>query len=249
MTKPASSETIGDNQSGKQPAKKKRGRPARDYDPKVADRILEQIIAGKSLRRICAAKHMPGTTTVMKWLRETPEFQQRYARAREEQAEGYADELVDLARKATADNAHAIRVRADIIKWVCSKLKPQRYGDRLGVDMQADVAVHAKHAWEDKPREQWSELDVVEFRKHHLFAVSLLIRRIREELGQAETNEVILALARHFAEPVSAPIATLPAPTGQGDSPASVGKSAPPGEGMKPDTERGAIDGDWEVIE
>jgi len=115
---------------------KRSGRPPLEFNQAIANRICEQIVEGKSLRRICSTKGMPSLTTVMKWLRETPEFAQQYARAREEQADGYADELIDLARKATQDNAQAIRVRADVIKWVCSKLKPRKYGDR--VDLAVD---------------------------------------------------------------------------------------------------------------
>jgi hypothetical protein len=115
------------------PAKKATGRPRLKFDQAIADRICEAIVQGKSLRRICAAKDMPSVTTCMKWLREDAIFAQQYARAKEEQADGYADELIELANEATATNANAIRVRADILKWVCSKLKPRRYGDRLDV--------------------------------------------------------------------------------------------------------------------
>jgi hypothetical protein len=121
--------------------RKKPGRPRIEFDEKVADRICEQIMDGKSLRRICTQKAMPTKKTVLRWLEENPSFASQYARAREEQAEGYADELIELAKKANAENAHAIRVRADIIKWACSKLKPKKYGDRIDVGMQADVTV------------------------------------------------------------------------------------------------------------
>jgi len=122
------------------------GRPRREFNQAVADRICEHLINGKSLRRICLYKDMPSLTIVMKWLRENPSFQQQYARAREEQADGYADELMELGKQATAENAHAIRVRVDIIKWICSKLKPRAYGDRLELGGQAatvNVAVNS----------------------------------------------------------------------------------------------------------
>lgn len=125
--------------------KKKPGRKRIEFDQTVADRICDMIIEGKSLRRICAMKAMPTKKTVLRWLDESPGFQTQYARAREEQAEGYADELVELAKKANSENAQAIRVRADIIKWACSKLKPKKYGDRLAID--ADVKVEQTPGW------------------------------------------------------------------------------------------------------
>lgn len=74
---------------------------------------------------------MPCTVTVMKWLRERPEFADQYARAREEQAESYADEIVQIADDEP-DPAKA-RVRVDARKWVASKLKPKKYGERATV--------------------------------------------------------------------------------------------------------------------
>lgn len=121
--------------------KRKAGRPRIEFDQAVADRICDQLAEGKSLRRICTQKAMPTKKTVLRWLEENPAFQAQYSRAHDGQAEHYFDELMDLQRQATAENAHAIRVRADIIKWACSKLKPKKYGERTALDIQADVRV------------------------------------------------------------------------------------------------------------
>lgn len=118
------------------PSKRKTGRPRSEFDQKTADRICDQIIEGKSLRRICTEKWAPSKKIVLRWLKENAAFAAQYSRAREEQADGYADELMELGKQANSENAHAIRVRADIIKWVCSKLKPKRYGDRLALDVR-----------------------------------------------------------------------------------------------------------------
>lgn len=123
---------------------RKPARPRTEFNQKIADRICDKIIEGKSLRRICSEKWAPQKRTVLRWLEDNPTFAAQYARAREEQAESYADELMELGKQANSENAHAIRVRADIIKWVCSKLKPRKYADRVGVDMQADVTVREK---------------------------------------------------------------------------------------------------------
>lgn len=108
-----------------------RGRKPMLYDAEVADLICERLILGQSLHRICASKDFPSLATVMKWLRSTLDFAQQYARAREEQADTLADQIVELADTATARNAQAIRVRVDARKWVASKLKPRKYSDRL----------------------------------------------------------------------------------------------------------------------
>lgn len=125
----------------KQPAKKKVGRPSMEFNQKTADRICELIADGKSLRTICKYKLMPSRPTVLKWLREVNAFAIEYARAHEDQAEFYAEELLSLSKQANSENANAIRVRADIIKWVCAKLKPRKYADRVGLEVKADIGV------------------------------------------------------------------------------------------------------------
>ena len=104
---------------------------------KLKRRICEQISGGKSLRSICASSDMPGISKVFDWLREDPQFEQQYARAREAQADHFADEIAEIADSEPDPNK--ARVRIDARKWVASKLKPKAYGDRLQLD--ADVTV------------------------------------------------------------------------------------------------------------
>ncbi len=202
--------------------KRGRGRPPRELTQAIADRLCEQIVAGKSLRRICKAKSMPSNTTVLGWLRDHPEFARQYALAREEQADGYADELIDLASKANADNAHAVRVRADIIKWVCSKLKPRKYGDRL--ELQGDLNVNAgPGAMPDKPFAEWGRDERLDWMRRTVYLLAQVGREVRdlwglEELAEGygflgtETWRQVLAEIDGRKEPAARPAALLPAP-------------------------------------
>lgn len=108
--------------------KAKTGRPSL-YSDKLAASICEQLAAGRSLTKICAGPGMPGTTTVFRWIEEKPEFRDRYARAREFQADIYADQIIDIADDA--EDANLARVQIDARKWTASKLRPNRYGDRI----------------------------------------------------------------------------------------------------------------------
>ena len=115
-----------------------------DYNQEIADRICEALSEGQSLREICKTDDMPNKATVFRWLNLHAEFSDQYARAREEQAESLADEIVHLADNAanpllvegvplldkdgnpvlfadTAAIAHA-RLKVDARKWVASKL-------------------------------------------------------------------------------------------------------------------------------
>ncbi len=135
------------------------GRPS-TYTQEMADTICERLAVGESLRAICREDDMPGLSTVFKWLTKQPEFVEQYTRAREEQAEALADEIVSIADEVEvtakqdgedvrlALDATAVarnRLRVEARKWVASKLKPKKYGDRqvLAGDPEAPVVVQA----------------------------------------------------------------------------------------------------------
>lgn len=106
-------------------------RPSK-FTQKLADEICELIVEGRSLRSICKQGDMPALSTVFKWLAEKPEFSDQYARAKDEQAEILADEIIQIAD--TEDDAQKARVKIDARKWVASKLKPKKYGDRTQLE-------------------------------------------------------------------------------------------------------------------
>lgn len=104
------------------------GRPS-IFTQAIADEICERLSKGESLRTICEDDHMPGRTTVHRWLGEGKAFQDQYARAREIQADYYADRIVDDAMVAT--DAQIGRLRMDALKWAAGKLAPKRYGEKV----------------------------------------------------------------------------------------------------------------------
>lgn len=108
------------------------GRPSQ-RDPELAAEICRLISEGKSLRAVCALPGMPGKSMVLDWLREDAAFSVQYARAREAQAEVFADEIVELADEAKGKSASVVqgyRLAVDARKWAASKLRPRKYGDR-----------------------------------------------------------------------------------------------------------------------
>ena len=127
-------------------ARRGRGRPTR-YTPEVAADICTRLAEGESLRSICDDDAIPHRSTVLAWLfdGEHEEFKDQYACAREAQAEGRADEIVDIADDATGDfttdkdgkeivdheHIQRSRLRVDARKWIAAKLLPKKYGDRL----------------------------------------------------------------------------------------------------------------------
>lgn len=125
-------------------AKGKGGRPT-DYTPELAAQICELIAGGKSLRSICGKDGIPVWETIRRWLNAHEEFRAQYARAREDQADVFADEIMEISQRVTdadtVDGKTALtpdqaRVAIDARKWMAGKLRPRVYGDsgRLELD-------------------------------------------------------------------------------------------------------------------
>jgi len=126
------------------------GRPT-VYTEEIAEEICRRVADGETLPEICRDAHMPPRQTVVQWNADNREgFAGRYARAKEHQIEFWADELLAIsddgkndwmprrygngeavAWEINGENIQRSRLRSDNRKWLLSKLKPERYGDRI----------------------------------------------------------------------------------------------------------------------
>jgi hypothetical protein len=121
------------------------------YTEALGLKICSEIAHGKSLVSICKADDMPSVVSVYSWLNDEryKAFLNSYTRAREDQADTLADEIVSIADDATHDTTTnpetgyecantewlaRSRLRVDARKWVAAKLKPKKYGDKLDVE-------------------------------------------------------------------------------------------------------------------
>lgn len=113
-----------------------------EYSPDLADAICELIAEGKSIRTICKVEEMPAMSTIFKWLSEQAKFSEQYARAKEVQAEGFAEDLIEICDDTSNDvtgeldmpNGVAVqraKLRVDTRKWIASKLLAKKYGDKI----------------------------------------------------------------------------------------------------------------------
>jgi hypothetical protein len=112
------------------------GRPS-DYTPEIVDAICERLIEGESLVQICRYENMPGYSTIMGWLNKHAEFADKYARAREAQADYLADDIIRIADES--EDAQKARLQVDARKWKASKLAPKKYGDKLDLSATHNV--------------------------------------------------------------------------------------------------------------
>ena len=144
------------------------GRPSK-FSEAVASEICERIADGESLRRICKDDHMPCLATVRTWLRAGVEAQDKtephaiflsqYARAREDQADSYADKITDLAEYAvSADDrtqVEGVKVAIDALKWAAGKRKPKVYGDKIQNELSGEVRVIEQKMVLEEPPPGW----------------------------------------------------------------------------------------------
>lgn len=116
---------------------------------------------------------MPAQSSVYEWLIARPDFTEQYSRAREEQAETLADEIIAIAdempeiiavtdKKTGALIEHKLdgafllwqKNRIEARKWTAMKLKPKKYGDRLqvagtkGEPMEIEAKIEATSLFE-----------------------------------------------------------------------------------------------------
>lgn len=120
------------------------GRPS-NYTPEIADTICEAIARGGALYLLCDQEDgWPHEATVYRWLEKHEDFREKYARARERQADRNVDEIIAISDESGFDayvkdgraviDSEAVnraRLRVDSRKWRASKLWPKKYGDKI----------------------------------------------------------------------------------------------------------------------
>jgi hypothetical protein len=133
----------------------KRGRPC-EYTEEIGQEICDRLAQAESLVSICKSEHMPDRSTVYDWIDANKSFADRYAKAKLDGLEYYAEEIVDIADEGTNDwmerndpknpgwvqNGEAInrsRLRVDTRKWVLSKLLAKRFGDKIEVNANVNI--------------------------------------------------------------------------------------------------------------
>ena len=97
---------------------------------------------------------------MFKWLAKYPDFVDQYVRAKEASADAMAEEIIDIADDGTNDwmeklnsegecigyllngeHVQRSRLRIDARKWLMSKMKPKKYGDKLETDNNDKIEV------------------------------------------------------------------------------------------------------------
>lgn len=93
---------------------------------------------GESLRTVCKLKSMPSCSTVFLWLANNPAFSEQYEKAVAARTDAHIEDILDIADN-TKEEVQRSRLRIDARKWVASKLKPRKYGDKLEIGTDPDA--------------------------------------------------------------------------------------------------------------
>lgn len=128
------------------------------YNSEKAEKFLKILsTTPRGLHNICKELKL-GPVTIYDWIdADHDDFANKYARAREMQADLLADEIIGIADDGTNDTkiiydrsgnqqeventewTRRSQLRVDARKWVAAKLKPKRYGDKLDVESRVHI--------------------------------------------------------------------------------------------------------------
>jgi hypothetical protein len=126
------------------------------YSDELALEICARMANGETLNQICKDAHIPARSTVVGWARDNLNgFAAPYARARDLLLDHIADEILDISddsrndfiiretekgrteRIVDQENIARDRLRVDSRKWLLSKLRPDRYGEKTSINISA----------------------------------------------------------------------------------------------------------------
>ena len=135
--------------------KKPVGRPT-DYSIELAQKICARIANGEGLVKMCKEDGMPARSSVMLWIFKNKEFSDMYAQAREQQADFFFEEILEISDHTGGDtyidekgrertdheNINRSRLTVDTRKWVIARLAPKKYGDQAAGSEAVQITVN-----------------------------------------------------------------------------------------------------------
>ena len=110
-------------------------RVTQGFNEAIADEIVERMIHGESMLKICADSHIPDRATIYRWMDARPDFATRCARAREGLADFLVDQIEKMADATTEENVQSQKVKISTAQWRAMKMAPRTYGDKTQTEV------------------------------------------------------------------------------------------------------------------
>lgn len=106
---------------------------ATQLEKEKADRVIKDVSGTKTLT-LALKENKIDSQAFFEALKEVPLLASKYADAQAARAELLVDEIIDIADNE--DDAQKARNRIDVRKWAASKMKPEKFGDRIDVNIK-----------------------------------------------------------------------------------------------------------------
>jgi hypothetical protein len=112
------------------------------YTEEEGQALCKWISNGQSLQSWCRNAGRDAYT-VYGWMRERADFARAYAQAHEDRTDTMADDIIEIADDVKdSDSVAAVsaaKLRIETRKWIASKLKPSKYGEKQLVETSGQV--------------------------------------------------------------------------------------------------------------
>jgi len=105
------------------------------FSENVVDLMCTKIMEGMSLPKVCKLPGFPPYNVVSRWKRKHPEINESFQQAREDRAEYYVADALEIADQsyATTEEINCAKLKTETRKWIASKDAPGRYGNKVEV--------------------------------------------------------------------------------------------------------------------
>lgn len=115
------------------------------FSPILCELICEKLAEGLTPPEVAELAGMPTTTTMRRWRKQHPEFEEMWRMALQDYADMKAREALDTAREVhlggDPDAVGGGKLFVDTLKWAAEKADPDKFGSRMKVSGEVKHAV------------------------------------------------------------------------------------------------------------
>lgn len=109
------------------------------YEDGILQRVCDGLTEGLSIKQTCQPDDMPRWQEVYLEMQKDEAIRSAIAYAREAQQEVTADDIVEMADLATAEDHNVVKLRIWARQWRAAKLAPKKYGEKQVLDVNVDM--------------------------------------------------------------------------------------------------------------
>lgn len=113
---------------------------ATELEIKKTELVIKSVSDNKSLTS-SLKEHGIASADFFETIKQVPLLSVKYAHAQSARAELMVDEILDIADNET--DSQKARNRIDVRKWAASKMKPEKFGDRIDVNINQTVDIRS----------------------------------------------------------------------------------------------------------